>query len=108
MSDKYRINPDFVPPDPTPADMFSYREDPGADGRHAVFLEEAALMRANGATQARYTITGPEFPDFAPVYPPGLWIEGWKDPKARQLPFGEAAKPGGPIYPPLTYAEQSQ
>lgn len=105
MKAEYRIDPDFVRPEPTPANHFSWLEtgDPGT--RHDRIREAADKMRTEGATQFRVTITGPEAEDDQTGYPPGLWIEGWNDPQATLLPFGTAAEEGGAIYPPLTCAE---
>ena len=100
MTDKYRVDPDFAVPEPTAANFFSYfplPETPEEFDRERTRAFD--LMRENGAQQGRITIVSDEHP--VPPYPNGVWLEGWSDPKARQLPFGEAEKPGGAIYPPL-------
>ncbi len=98
-SDKYRIDLDFVVPDPTPANMFSFFELPATQAEFDAAKNRAiALMARNGATQFRLTIVNAEWP--APPYPDGLWFEGWVDPKARHLEFGGVA-PDGTTSPPL-------
>lgn len=99
----YKVNPDFEPRDPTPADCFAWFEDPGDPAARAALAEETwrRWRASEGVTQVRITITGPGIDSDETGYPPGLWIEGWRDRFARQLPFGHAPEPGGAIYPPL-------
>ena len=108
MNNKYRIDPNFVRPEPTPADFFCTLDDPGTpEARHAAMSEVFDRWKADGIQMVRMTLTGPDIEGDETGYPAGLWLEGWKDINARQLPFGTAAEPDGPIYPPLTHAERA-
>lgn len=95
---KYRIDPNFAVPEPTGADIFSFSEWEGFDFRVAADRMRT-LMKEAGAAQIRVTIVNDEFP--RPPYPEGVYWEGWTDPKARQLPFGEARPDDGTLSPPL-------
>lgn len=99
---QYSIDPNYVVPEPTPADFFSTVDDPGTtDARMQIVRETFDRWREDGIQQGRVTLIEPD--DETNLYPPGLWIEGWKDGSARQLPFG-AGYPdeNSPSYPPLT------
>jgi hypothetical protein len=100
---RYRSNPDFVPQEPTPADLFNSCEDPGTpEGRMAAANEMRAAW-GNEVAQIRLTWIKP---GDGSGYPPGLWLEGWKDPKARQLPFGAPwPTPESGVWPPLVAAD---
>jgi hypothetical protein len=99
MTDKYRIDPNFVVPEPTAAKYFcTMTEEEFANQRESFFDH----WRKEGVKQVRVTIVNDEYPH--EPYPHGVWLEGWDDPNARMLPFGEAEGPDGPIWPPLTYA----
>jgi hypothetical protein len=95
---KYRVNPDFVVPEPTAANFFAFltEDEYSREGAGAIFEK----WRGEGCKQARLTLVNEEFPN--DPYPHGYWLEGWTDKNARQLPFGTAEKPGGAIYPALT------
>lgn len=102
---KYKIDPDFVAPEPTAADIFCTLDDPGTpEARHDLIKGVFAEWRRKGIMQIRVTLTGPDIEGDETGYPAGLWLEGWKDWNARQLPFGTAEKPGGVIWPPLQAA----
>ena len=106
MNAKYRINPDFVDPEPTAADTFDYCPMPDTREKFDAAVEsKRRSMFKSGATQWRVSMF--ENGDGG-AYPDGLWFEGWRDPKARQLPFGEAEQAGGPRWPPLTYPTPEQ
>ena len=97
---RYRINPDFVIDEPTPADSFAFFQPDGPEQRQAVIEETARKWKADGIHQMRATLIS-EGDDT--VYPAGLWLEGWKDRFARQLPFGDPwPTPLSAIWPPLT------
>ena len=89
----------------TAADMFSFRERPQEADYVAVTKEVFHQMKADGARMGRVTVTGPDVEGDETGYPAGLWFEGWLDPHPNQLPFGTALVEGGPIFPPLTYAQ---
>ena len=94
---KYKINPDFVAPEPTPADFFAFltEEEYQAGDREPIFDR----WRDEGVQQVRLTIVNAEYPN--DPYPHGVWFEGWRDPKAQQLPFGGEYQGG--VWPPLTF-----
>lgn len=95
------IKPDFKIAEPVASDFVSFRDMPGEGGDLFEICREAATAQAaQGAAAFRFTLTGPGT-DGHPSYPPGLWVEGWKDVAARQLPFGEADETGV-MWPPLT------
>jgi hypothetical protein len=97
---KYRLNPDFVVAEPTPADSFAFFRPDTPKQRQAVIEEMARMWRADGIEQMRATLVGA---DDDTGYPQGLWLEGWKDRFARQLPFGSPwPDPLSAIWPPLT------
>jgi hypothetical protein len=97
--DKYRINPDFVVPEPTAATFFAMltEEQYSFEAASDIFAD----WKQKGVKQSRLTIINDEYPH--EPYPHGYWLEGWTDENARMLPFGEAEHEGGPIWPPLTY-----
>jgi hypothetical protein len=95
---RYKINPDFVAPEPTAATYHAFlTEDEYRAGEHERIFDG---WRDSGVKHARVTIVNDEYPH--DPYPHGIWLEGWTDENARCLPFGEAEKPGGAISPPLT------
>jgi len=90
-----------------PADFFTYAPDPGPNGTARVdrFAELAGRMAVrDGARAFRMTIT-PAW--HAPGYPPGLWVEGWRDPAPCKLAFGAALEQGGPIFPAPSLAREA-
>lgn len=92
--------------EPTPADRFVSHPDPGSpEARRKLIDETIARWKAEGVKQMRATLTGPDIEGDKTGYPPGLWLEGWNDENARQLPFGDPWPADGPVWPPLTYAE---
>lgn len=97
MASKYRIDPDFVVPEPTGANMYGFCALDKFDD--AEMKRQVDWMRAAGAQQMRVTVVSDEYPN--EPYPHGYYFEGWTDKHARQLPFGEA-EPGKGISPPLT------
>lgn len=85
-SSNLRIDPDFVVPDPTAANMFGFCElDEFGDDE---MKRQGDWMREAGAKQMRLTIVSDEYPN--PPYPNGYYFEGWTDENARQLPFAES------------------
>ena len=102
---KYRIDPDFVVPEPTPADHFWCLDDPGDPELRRQAIDEALTKwRERGEVkQVRVTITGPEIEGDETNYPAGIWLEGWDDANARMLGFGEPwPTENSAIWPPLT------
>jgi hypothetical protein len=99
MTDKYRINPDFVVPEPTPARHFAFlSEEEYCAGKLDDIFES---WRDAGVKQMRVTIVSDEYP--LDPYPPGVWLEGWTVEGALQLPFGEPwPHPDSAVWPPLT------
>jgi hypothetical protein len=96
---RYRIDPNFVAPEPSAATHFCYWTlDDYSDEKR---IEVIDGWREKGVKQLRITIINDEYPH--EPYPHGYWLEGWTDERARQLPFGEAETADGPIWPPLTY-----
>jgi hypothetical protein len=95
---KYRIDPNFVVPEPTAATFFMLltEEEYHAKEWHAALDK----WREEGVRQLRFTIVNDEYPH--PPYPHGVWVEGWTDKRARMLPFGEAEAPDKGCSPPLT------
>jgi hypothetical protein len=74
--------------------FFSYCELPDdPDKARALFIDMADSQKANGAVSWRFTTFSPEYP--SPIYPDGLYVEGWKD-----LPDGpwRAAPFNFPLY----------
>lgn len=109
MSNKYKIDPDFVVPEPTPADRFCSLSDPGLpDERRKKIDEVFTEWREEGKVKrARVTVTGPDIEGDDTGYPPGLWFEGWEDENARQLPFGSPwPNEDSAIWPPLIADEK--
>ena len=107
MTDRYQIDPDFVPPEPTPADFFFHTETPPPEDIETLVREVFDRWRGDGVQQGRVTVTGPDVEGDTTGYPSGLWLEGWLDKNTRQLPFGAPwPTADSAIYPPLT--EQSQ
>lgn len=104
MGDKYRIDPDFVVPDLTAADMFGFCK--LGEYSEAEHRRQFDWMREAGAKQGRVTIVSEEYPN--QPYPHGYYFEGWKDEKARLLPFGEAEAPDKGCSPPLVRAMASK
>jgi hypothetical protein len=97
VAGNYRVNPNYVPPEPTAAKFFAtISEEEYQAGEHERIFEG---WRKDGVQQVRLTLINDQYPN--PPYPHGVWIEGWTDKRARMLPFGEAEEPGGAIYPPL-------
>jgi hypothetical protein len=97
MADKYRIDPDFVMPDPTPANFFcTVSEEEFTEAFRADLI---ARWRQAGVKQMRTTLINDQYPQ--EPYPHGVWVEGWTDENARMLPFGEAGSP------PLVALEKS-
>lgn len=98
---EYRVKPDFERPEPSAAKFHSHRDLPD-DPRdaQALFIEMARSQHEHGARFFRYTIVSPKHPH--PPYPHGLYVEGWENPHPVPIPFGDAEKPGGAIWPPLT------
>lgn len=93
-------------PSATPADFFAHLDDPGTpEGRQRAMNDAFDRWKVAGVSQVRVTLTGPNAMNDNTGYPAGLWLEGWKDVRAVQLPFG-AGYPdeGGPLYPPLVSA----
>lgn len=98
MTDKYRINLDFVAPEPAPASFFcmASEEEFTDEFRNDLFDN----WRKDGVKQVRVTLVNKNYPESG--YPFGVWIEGWTDEAARQLPFGKGyPDESGPAYPPL-------
>ena len=110
MADKYRIDPNFVVPEPTPADRFWSLPDPGSPGERQSVIEECiAQWKSQGIKQMRATLTGPDIEGDKTGYPAGLWLEGWEDENARQLPFGAPwPTKDSAIWPPLTFDHGEQ
>jgi hypothetical protein len=98
----YRLNPNFVPREPTAAEFGSYFT--LEEYSFEKYQQACRLMHENGAQSFRITRIDAEHPH--DPYPHGYWLEGWRDRLASQLPFGEAEAPGGPISPPLTFEPQ--
>lgn len=96
-SKNYRVNPDFVPREPTGADMFSYCT---LDEYSPAEFERIAKWMTEAGAQS-FRITRIEEGDTSP-YPSGYWFEGWRDKLANQLPFGAARPDDGTVSPPLT------
>lgn len=97
MSDKYRVDPNFVVPEPAGANFFAFLT--LAEYSYAAVADILGPWNESGVKHSRITLVNDEFPH--PPYPHGYWLEGWAGENVRQLPFGEAEEVGGPIYPPL-------
>jgi len=102
---KYRIDRSFVVPEPTPADHFWCLPDPGAPEARQKAIGHALdqWRKRDEIRQVRVTLTGPDIEGDETAYPSGIWLEGWNDERARQLPFGSPwPTKDGAIWPPLT------
>lgn len=104
MTDKYRINSDFVMPPLSAAKFFAFFTE--REYRTGKWHPTLDRWRDEGVTQTRVTIVNDEYPN--PPYPHGVWFEGWTDRLANMLPFGEAETAGGAVYPPLTVTPASR
>lgn len=100
MSRRYKLDPAFVVPDPTPADIFHHHDMPQTRETFDALVEsERKSLWQAGVTQWRvsFFVNGD-----GGAYPDGVWIEGWKDPYARQLPFGTGWPTAeSAVWPPL-------
>jgi hypothetical protein len=89
MADKYRINPNFVVPEPTAATFFCFwTADDYSDEARQKVLDG---WRDEGVKLIRFTFINDVHPH--DPYPHGFYLEGWTDQFARQLPFGEGGSP---------------
>ena len=104
MDNIYRVDPDHVRPEPTPADYFSTLDGSPSQEEGRKFLDETfAKWREEGVQQVRITHTGPDVEGDKTGYPAGIWLEGWLDKNAVMLPFGAPwPTPDSAIWPPLT------
>jgi hypothetical protein len=96
-ADKYRIDPDFVVPEPTAATFFCFMSE--EEYHRGYFKAVLDGWHDEGVKQFRCTLVNDEFPH--EPYPHGVYFEGWTDKNARMLPFGEAEAPDKGCYPPL-------
>ena len=96
----YHIDPSYEPPEPTASDMHSFTNLVDFDYQTEARRVGEWMCKA-GAQQMRVTIVSDEWPKSP--YPNGVYWEGWIDPRARHLPFGDARPDDGTLSPPLTY-----
>lgn len=76
---------EFIPPD-----VFNRK----------VWVETCDKFRNDGVVTIRATVIDAENPD--PIYPEGVWVEGWYD-EVEGLPFGTEV--AGLLHPPLYAGE---
>lgn len=72
------IDPNFVRPDPTPADFFCCMDDPGTpEARREAMAGVLKEWERQGVAQMRATITGPDIEGDKSGYPAGLWFTAY-------------------------------